>query len=194
MTYDKMPTFTIYCASSATLAPKYTEAAAALGRACAERGVAIVTGGGYTGLMGAVADAALAAGGTVTGIIPEFMIQRGWHHKGLSELRIVPDMHRRKEMMAAMASAAIALPGGIGTFEELLEIITWRQLGLFKGNVVIYNVDGYYDPLLAMLARAVDEHFMRPDHRELFTVATTVAQVLDAALTEAQPRDWSPKF
>ena len=187
-------TLTIYCASSATLAPIYTEAAAELARAAVLAGADIVTGGGYTGLMGAVADAALAAGGKVTGIIPRFMEERGWHHRGLSELRIVEGMHPRKELMASLATAAIALPGGVGTFEELMEIITWRQLGLFKGNVVIYNVNGYYDALLAMFDRAIAEGFMRPDHRTLFTVATSVDEVLTAAFAEPRTLAWSPKF
>ncbi len=187
-------TLTIYCASSATLAPIYTEAAAALGRAAAEAGAAIVTGGGYTGLMGAVADAALAVGGHVTGVIPRFMEERGWHHRGLSELRVVDDMHIRKATMAALATAAVALPGGVGTFEELLEIITWRQLGLFKGNVVIFNVNGYYEPLLAMFDRAIEQGFMRPDHREIFTVADTVEDVLAASFALPSEKQWSPKF
>ncbi|MCM1066198.1 MAG: TIGR00730 family Rossman fold protein [Muribaculaceae bacterium] len=190
----KKNTLTIYCASSATLAPVYTEAAAALGRAAALAGADIVTGGGYTGLMGAVADAALAAGGKVTGIIPRFMEERGWHHRGLSELRIVDGMHSRKELMASLATAAIALPGGVGTFEELMEIITWRQLGLFSGNVVIFNVNGYYDPLLAMMDRAIAEGFMRPDHRSIFTVATSVEETLAAAFAEPEAKEWSPKF
>lgn len=192
MTMNK--TLTIYCASSATLDSVYTEAAAELARAAVLAGADIVTGGGYTGLMGAVADAALAAGGKVTGIIPRFMEERGWHHRGLSELRIVEGMHPRKELMASLATAAIALPGGVGTFEELMEIITWRQLGLFKGNVVIYNVNGYYDALLAMFDRAIAEGFMRPDHRTLFTVATSVDEVLTAAFAEPRTLAWSPKF
>lgn len=187
-------TLTIYCASSATLAPVYLEAAAELGRAAARAGADIVTGGGYTGLMGAVADAALAAGGRVTGIIPQFMIDRGWHHKGLSAMKIVEGMHPRKETMASLATAAIALPGGVGTFEELLEIITWKQLGLFKGNVVIFNVSNYYGPLLSMFAQAVEQGFMRPDHMKLFTVTESVAETLDAALAEPLNLQWSPKF
>ncbi len=109
------------------------------------------------------------AGGRTVGVIPQFMVDRGWHHRGLGELKITESMHIRKELMASLSSAAIALPGGIGTFEELLEIITWRQLGLYDGNIVIYNVDGYYDNLLAMLDTAVDLHFMKTDHKRLWT-------------------------
>lgn len=190
----KKNVLTIYCASSATLAPIYLEAAAELARKAVRAGAEIVTGGGRTGLMGAVADAALEAGGSVTGIIPQFMIERGWHHAALSGMVVVDGMHRRKETMAAMATAAIALPGGVGTFEELLEIITWRQLGLFKGNIVIYNINNYYGPLLAMFAQAVEQGFMRPDHMSLFTVCSSSDEVLQAAFAEPVQREWSPKF
>lgn len=187
-------TVTIYCASASDLAPIYTEAARELGRRLALEHADIVTGAGRTGLMGAVADAALEAGGRVTGIIPQFMVERGWHHKGLSELVITPDMHRRKEAMAARATATVALPGGIGTFEELMEIITWRQLGLFRGNVVIYNVANYYAPLLSMFAQAISQGFMRPDHREIFTVAESIDEVIAAAFAEPSARGFSHKF
>ena len=188
------PTFTIYCASSSTLAPVYTEAASHLAATAAKAGIDIVTGGGYSGLMGAVADAALAAGGRVTGIIPKFMEERGWHHRGLTDMKIVDGMHTRKRTMAEMATAAIALPGGVGTFEELMEIITWRQLGLFRGNVVIYNVNNYYGPLLSMFDTAIEQGFMRPDHRSLFTVAESVDEVMKAALAEPVDHNWSAKF
>lgn len=188
------PTVTIYCASAANLAPVYTEAASELGRALAKAGATIVTGAGRTGLMGAVADAALAVGGHVTGIIPQFMVERGWHHSGLTELRITADMHERKSTMASLATAAVALPGGIGTFEELMEIITWRQLGLFGGNVVIFNVNNYYGPLLSMLSQAIEQGFMRPDHRNLYTVAESVEEVLKAAFATPSKTEFSPKF
>lgn len=185
---------TVYCASSATLAPVYLEAAAVLGRELARHDITVITGAGRTGLMGAVADAALSAGGRVEGIIPAFMVERGWHHRGLTELHVVESMHKRKETMAARSIAAVALPGGIGTFEELLEIITWRQLGLFGGNVVIYNVANYYGPLISMLHQAIEQGFMRPDHSRLFTVAETVEEVLTAALAEPDHTPFSAKF
>ncbi len=190
----KHKTVTIYCASAADLAPIYISAAKALAKALVRQGVDIVTGGGRTGLMGAVADETLAAGGHITGIIPRFMVERGWHHTGLSELRLVDSMHERKAMMAAMSDAAIALPGGIGTFEELLEITTWRQLGLFKGNVVVYNVGGYYDPLLSMFDTAIEKGFMRPDHRSLFTVCESADETVTAALAEPSAQKFSAKF
>lgn len=184
---------TVYCGSSSTLPEVYLDAAAALGRAIAEAGATVVTGAGRTGMMDAVADAALAAGGRVKGIIPRFMVERGWQHDGLSELVITSDMHERKSLMAR-SSACVALPGGIGTFEELCEIITWRQLGLFGGNIIIFNVEGYYDPLLAMFGKAIETGFMRPDHRGLFIVATSAAEVVAAALSDPDRRSFTPKF
>lgn len=184
---------TVYCGSSATLAPVYTEAARDLGRAIAGAGATLVTGAGRTGLMGAVAGAALEAGGRAVGIIPQFMVDRGWQHDGMSELIVTPDMHTRKQLMAE-SYACIALPGGIGTFEELCEIITWRQLGLFKGNVVIYNESDYYGPFLSMFAKAVQEGFMRADHTALFSVATTAREAVELALAEHNPTVFSPKF
>lgn len=175
----KQPTVTVYCASSADIAPIYIESARALGRALAQRGIRIITGAGQTGLMGAVADGALAAGGHVKGIIPQFMVERGWAHRALTELMVVPDMHTRKKTMAAEAAACIALPGGIGTFEELLEIITWRQLGLYGGKVIIYNMEDYYGPLISMLAKAQQQGFMRPGSEVLYTVAGSLQEVLE---------------
>lgn len=185
---------TIYCGSSSTSPEKYLAAAAAVGRELAGRGATLVTGAGRTGLMGAAADAALAAGGSVTGIIPRFMVERGWNHAGLSELRVVEGMHERKALMAEISHGVIALPGGIGTFDELTEIITWRQLGLFGGNVVIYNVDGYYDPYISLLRHACREHFMREEHLSLFTVAESAATAVDAALAPCSPAVFTPKF
>ncbi|MDE6367808.1 MAG: TIGR00730 family Rossman fold protein, partial [Muribaculaceae bacterium] len=154
----------------------------------------LVTGAGSMGLMGAVNDAAIAVGGTTIGIIPQFMVDRGWHHRGLSKLEITDSMHSRKEMMAELSQAAIALPGGIGTFEELLEIITWRQLGLYGGNIVIFNVNGYYDNLLAMLDTAINQHFMKADHRQLWSVANTASEAVDMALATNNYKSFSAKF
>ena len=184
---------TVYCGSSSTLAPVFTRAAQALGQEIARSGAKLVTGAGRTGLMGAAADAALAAGGSVKGIIPQFMVDRDWHHKDLSELIVTPDMHVRKQLMA-QSHACIALPGGIGTFEELCEIITWRQLGLFKGNIVIFNADDYYSPLLEMFGKAVATGFMRPDHLKLFAVASTAAEAVELALAPHSSTSFSAKF
>lgn len=189
-----MKNITVYCASAANLAPVYIEAARELGREIVAAGAGAVTGGGRTGLMGAVADAVLGAGGSITGIIPQFMHEKGWHHSGLTELRIVADMHERKRTMASLATGCIALPGGIGTFEELTEIITWRVLGLYKGNVVIYNVNDYYAPLLAQLGSAIEQGFMRPDHEGLFSVATSAREAVEMALDPNPRTDFSAKF
>ena len=187
-------TVTVYCASARNLDSIYTATAAELGRALAQRGIRLVTSGGATGLMGAVENGALEAGGEATGIIPEFMYENGWQHKGLSHLEIVRDMHARKSRMAALADAVIALPGGIGTFEELLEIITWRQLGLYHGTVVIFNVNNYYAPLLSMFEQAISQGFMRPEYRNLFKVTESVTETIAAILAEPDNRTFPQKF
>ena len=171
----------VYSASSTKIAPVYFAAAEELGRLLALQGINLINGAGSIGLMAATSDAALAHGGTVTGVIPRFMIEQGWHHTGLTRLIETETMHERKELMAKMADAVIALPGGCGTMEELLEIITWKQLGLYLNPIIILNVDGYYDPLLDMLHKAVDEHFMRPQHTGIWRVATTPAQAVEMA-------------
>ena len=169
----------VYCASSTQIDEKYFRAAEELGTLIAQRGLRLITGAGNMGLMCAVEDAALAAGGKVTGITPTFMIKEGWHHTGLTELIETASMHERKQMMADLADGAIALPGGCGTFEELLEIITWRQLGLFLGPVIILNIDGYYDHLLAQLNRALEDKFMRDIHAHIWQVATTPEEAVE---------------
>lgn len=174
-----MTSVCVYCASSTQIAEKYFRAAEELGTLIAQKGLRLVTGAGNMGLMCAVEDAALAAGGKVTGIIPSFMIEEGWHHTGLTELIETASMHERKQMMADLSDGAIALPGGCGTFEELLEIITWRQLGLYLGPVIILNIDGYYDYLLAQLGRALEDKFMRDIHADIWQVATTPEEAVE---------------
>lgn len=191
---DIQPGITVYCASSVSVDKQYFDAAETLGREIAHRGLPLITGAGCMGLMGAVNDAAINAGGTTIGVIPQFMVDRGWHHKGLSKLEITDSMHTRKELMASLSRAAIALPGGIGTFEELLEIITWRQLGLYDGNIVILNINGYYNNLLDMLDTAVRQHFMKPDHKELWKVASTPEEAVDLALSADSKHNFSAKF
>ncbi len=176
-------TITVYGASSGQLPPQYTDAAAALGRLMAERGHTLVNGAGRTGLMGAAADACLAAGGRAVGVIPEFMVEQGWQHTGMTELVVTPDMHRRKERMAEMSDACVALPGGVGTLEELLEIITWKQLGLYLKPIVVLNTGGYYDALLSQLERAAAERFMREEHKAIWHVAATPGEALRLAET-----------
>lgn len=173
----------VYSASSTQIAPTYFEAATQLGRLLAIKGINLINGAGSIGLMAATSNAALAAGGTVTGVIPRFMVEQGWHHTGLTRLVETENMHERKQLMARMADAVIALPGGCGTMEELLEIITWKQLGLYLNPIVILNVNGFYDPLLSMLQQAVDQHFMRPEHAGIWRVATTAEEAVEMLYT-----------
>lgn len=169
----------VYCASSTKIAPVYFASAERLGRLLAMRGINLINGAGSIGLMGAVSNAALEAGGTVTGVIPRFMVEQNWHHTGLTKLVETENMHERKQLMAEMSDGVIALPGGCGTMEELLEIITWKQLGLYLKPIVILNVDGFFNPLLEMLQRAIDENFMRKEHRAIWQVAQTPEEALD---------------
>lgn len=169
---------TVYCASSDLIDQKYRDAAVRLGHEIGSRGYTLVNGAGCFGLMSATTDACLAAGGTAIGVIPQFMIDRGWCHKGMSRIIATSDMHERKETMARMADLCVALPGGVGTLEELLEAITWRQLGIINHPVVILNLDGFFDPLLAQFERCRTEHFMRPTPTPLYEVVTTVEQLL----------------
>ena len=173
----------VYCASSTQIASKYFSAAEELGRLIAQKGLRLITGAGNQGLMNAVEEGALAAGGKVTGIIPTFMMEEGWHHTGLTELIETRTIHERKEMMAKLSDGVIALPGGCGTLEELLEIITWKQLGLYLNPIIILNIDGYYDHLLAQLRQAIDENFMRAIHGDIWKVATTPDEAIDLLFT-----------
>lgn len=173
----------VYSASSTKIAPIYFEAAEQLGKILAQKHINLINGAGCLGLMCRISDAALAAGGTVTGIIPHFMVEQGWHHKGLTRLIETKDMHERKELMADMSDGIIALPGGCGTLEELLEIITWKQLGLYLKPIVILNINHFYDPLLEMLQQAIDQHFMREEHKNIWHVAETPKETVDLLYT-----------
>lgn len=172
-------TICVYCASSNRVDECYNSAAHKLGALLAREGISLVTGGGSIGLMRAVEDGTLEGGGRAIGVIPQFMVEQGWHHTGLTELRITEDMHTRKQTMAALSDAVIALPGGCGTIEELCEIITWKQLGLYLNPIVILNINGYYDALIAQLQRAIDEHFMGRIHADIWSVATTPEEALE---------------
>ena len=163
----------VYSASSTKIAPVYFAVAEELGHLLASKGINLINGAGSIGLMAATSNAALASGGTVTGVIPRFMIEQGWHHTGLTQLVETETMHERKRLMAEMSDGIIALPGGCGTLEELLEIITWKQLGLYLKPIVVLNIDGYFNPLLEMLQKAIDENFMRPEHGNIWVVANT---------------------
>ena len=173
----------VYSASSTKIAPVYFAAAEELGRLLAMRSINLINGAGSIGLMAATSNAALSAGGTVTGVIPRFMVEQNWHHSGLTRLVETETMHERKQLMAEMSDGVIALPGGCGTMEELLEIITWKQLGLYLKPIVILNINGFYDPLLEMLQRAIDGHFMRPEHGTIWQVGTSPQEAIDLLYT-----------
>ncbi|WP_322933569.1 TIGR00730 family Rossman fold protein [Bacteroides sp. CG01] len=173
----------VYSASSTKIDEVYFNAARQLGQLLAKRHIRLINGAGSIGLMRSVADAVLENGGEVTGVIPKFMVEQGWHHTGLSKLVEVESMHERKQLMADLSDAVIALPGGCGTLEELLEIITWKQLGLYLNPIVILNTNGFFDPLLDMLTRAIDENFMRRQHGEIWHVATTPEEAVELIYT-----------
>ena len=173
----------VYSASSTKIAPVYFAVAEELGQLLALRGINLINGAGSIGLMAATSNACLEAGGTVTGVIPHFMVEENWHHKGLTQLIETETMHERKQIMAEMSDGIIALPGGCGTMEELLEIITWKQLGIYLNPIVILNIDGFYNPLLEMLQRAIDGNFMRPEHQNIWQVATSAQQAIELLYT-----------
>ncbi len=185
---------TVYGASSENIDAIYKEEAFELGRLIALSGHPLVCGGGKAGLMKAAIEGAIQAGGVTIGVLPEFMVERNWQHPSLTEMISTPDMHSRKRTMAQMSIAAIACPGGCGTLEELMEIITWRQLNLYRGRVVILNTGGYYDPLLDMLDRTIDSGFMRDDHKTLWEVSETPAEALALALKKLEATDFTQKI
>jgi len=168
----------VYCASSARVDGRYREAATTLGRLAAEAEVEIVYGGGRVGLMGLLADAALAAGGRVTGIIPSHLFEREAGHAGLSELIVVASMHERKQRMFELADAFVTLPGGLGTLDETIEIMTWKQLGLHDKPIVIVDIAGYWTPFTALVDHAIASGFTTPTAREYFQVVTRADDVL----------------
>ena len=173
----------VYCASSTKIHPDFFADAKAVGRELARRGVGLLNGAGHMGLMGAASDACLAAGGEVTGVIPYFMVEQGWHHTGLTHLIQTETMHERKQTLAELSDGCIALPGGCGTLEELMEVITWKQLGLYLKPIVILNTRGYYDPLLLQLERGIEEHFLGERHRGIWHIASTPEEAVELVLT-----------
>ncbi|MBV9726312.1 MAG: TIGR00730 family Rossman fold protein [Gammaproteobacteria bacterium] len=174
----------VYCASSRIAHPDYRTAARRLGEVLADEGLGIVYGGGAAGSMGALADGALARGGRVLGILPRFMADLEWGHKGLTDLQLVEDLRTRKHMMLTLSQAAIALPGGSGTLEELLEAVTLKRLGLYLNPILLVNTRGFFDPLLQLLGRAVEERFMDQRHLLMWQVVATPDEV-PAALANA---------
>ena len=170
----------LFCGSNAGTRPAYAQAAADFGRALAARGMTLVYGGGSVGLMKIAAEAALAANGSVIGVITEQLMVREVGHPGLSELTVVPTMHERKSRMAALADAFVALPGGFGTFDEFCEMATWDQLGIHSKPLVMLNVEGYFDGFLAQIDRGVADGFLKPEHRVMVEIVSRVDEIFDA--------------
>jgi uncharacterized protein (TIGR00730 family) len=182
----------VFCGSSHGANPAYAEAATNLGGELARRDIALVYGGGNVGLMGVIADGVLAGSGQVIGVIPEALMAKELGHKGVQDLRVVKTMHERKAMMAELADGFIAMPGGIGTFEEFFEIVTWAQLGFHSKPCALLNVNGFYDPLLHLLDHAIAENFVKPTQRELVLVEADFSKLLDRMAHHHVPHE--PKW
>jgi len=177
----------IYCGSSSGNQPIYREMAEAMGALLARRGIGLVYGGGNVGLMGIVADAALAGGGEVIGVIPAALADREIAHAGVTDLRVVDSMHTRKALMAELSDAFIAMPGGVGTFEEFFEAVTWTQLGVHRKPCGLLNVGGFYTPLAAFIDQAVTEGFIKPIHRAMIVVDDNPERLLNSLATVKLP-------
>lgn len=177
----------VFCGSSTGNQPAYAEAARALGALLARRGIGLVYGGGNVGLMGIIADAVVAHGGEAIGVIPQTLAEREIAHTGVTELRIVDSMHTRKAMMAELADGFVAMPGGVGTFEEFFEVVTWTQLGVHRKPCGLLNVKAFYTPLAAFIDQAVSEGFIKPVHRAFIIVDSDPARLLDSLATVELP-------
>ena len=184
----------VYSASSAAIDQIYVDAAARLGELLANNNIASINGGGNFGLMGAVIDSVLKHNGEVIGVIPQFMVDSGWGHQKLTKRIITATMHERKQKMANLSSAAIALPGGVGTLEELLEIITWKQLGLYNHPIVIVNTNSYFDSLLAMFDNMIEQGFMHKRYRNMWRVVNTPEEAIDEIRKETVTFSHLTKF
>ncbi len=184
-----MKRLAVYCGSATPADPTYIEGARALGLAFAERGIGLVYGGGRTGLMGAIADGALAGGGEVIGVIPQALVDAEVAHRGLTELHVVQGMHQRKQMFTDLSDGFVTIPGGTGTMDELWEALSWAQLGYHADPVGLLNTAGYYDHLIAFWEKMGEVGFLRPQHRDLLIVADTLDALLDrmAAHVPTQP-------
>ena len=179
---NKEKIIAVYCASSTQIEDCYFRDAHCLGRMMAEQGITLMNGAGNMGLMAESANGCLEAGGRAIGVIPTFMIKEGWCHDGMSKIIETKDLHERQANMAEMSDAGIFLPGGCGTFAELMELITWKQLGLYLKPIVLLNTNGYFDSLLNTLYQAVTQNFMRPVHADIWRVAPTPEEALKMAL------------
>ena len=175
-----MQSLCVFCGANVGTRPEYAEAARTVGRMLADQGIRLIYGAGNIGLMGILADSCLAAGGKVIGVIPDALVRHEVAHQALTELRVVNSMHERKAMMADLSEAFMALPGGLGTFEELFEIWTWAQLGLHRKPLGLLNVSGYYDPLIALANHGLQEGFLRQQHLDTLLVDTDPQRLLTA--------------
>jgi uncharacterized protein (TIGR00730 family) len=182
----------VFCGSSHGTNPAYAEAAKGLGAEFARRGIELVYGGGNVGLMGVVADAVLAAGGRAIGVIPEALMAKELGHRGVQDLRVVKTMHERKAMMAELADGFIAMPGGIGTFEEFFEIVTWAQLGFHAKPCALLNVNGFYDPLLQLVDHSIEEGFVKAKQRTLVLVEADFSKLIERMANHHVP--YEPKW
>lgn len=171
---------TVYCSSSNSLPQKYYDETQKIGKLLAQEKVTIIYGGGSSGLMGTLADSSLENGGRVVGVIPKFMKAVEWDHKGVQLMIETKDMAERKKLLIEGTDGVIALPGGVGTFEELFEVLSAKRLGLFTKPVIIYNFEGFYDPVIQMLNRCIEENFMGKQHQDMWTEVTQVEELMDA--------------
>ena len=178
----------VFCGSNAGQDPVYLQTARALGETLAANGIGLVYGGASVGLMGAVADAVLAKGGEVTGVMPQALVDKEIAHKGLSDLRVVGSMHERKALMAELADGFIALPGGLGTFEELFEVWTWAQLGYHRKPCALLNAGGFYDKLISFLDDVTERGFVKPPHRAMLVVESEPAALIEAIRAYEPPK------
>lgn len=188
---DVYPSVVVYCASSADIDAKYFEAASELGKLLAENGIACITGAGNQGLMGELNNSMLKHGGRAIGVIPKFMVDAGWCHNDLTETIVTNTIHERKERMAQMADAAIAIPGGLGTLEELAEIMTWKQLGLFKKPIILLNINNYYDSLLKFFECMISERFLKPEYSKMLQVVSSPEEIIGLLNNNS---NWNPSF
>src|SRR4051794_4243864 len=184
---DPRPNICVFCGSAAGTSPAYAEAARHVGEELARRGVGLVYGGGRVGLMGILADAALGAGGNVIGVIPKALATREIAHDGLTELHVVSGMHERKALMATKSSAFLTLPGGIGTFEEFFEILSWEALGIHRKPIGILNTEGYFDPLIALLDHGIARGFIRPNYLRALLVSDRAEALIGDLLAFVPP-------
>ena len=187
-----MPRVCVFCGSKFGRDDCYRQSAVELGRLLVNDGWGLVYGGGSVGLMGVIADAVLAEGGDVIGVLPEKMATKELLHTGVPDMRLVPNMHARKALMAELSDAFIAMPGGLGTFEELFEIVTWAQLGLHRKNIGLLNAGGYFDPLVRSIDHAVQEGFVKPQNRDLIIVEERADVLLKRLVSHQMPevRRW----